>query len=248
MEGTIYMDNYMGDFQTINQRQYVCEASFGLSYLTFMTNLLEFFLIGMLFIKFIDIDTKFTRIEDYCKSYINKSIETTDESKSSDSDNEAQSEQEQSDDDSEQEQSDDDSEQEQSDDDSEQEQQDDDSENEQSDEEPLVENLERVKRIKPTQNDRVNRFSRTFRGLRGARPTNIGFRNRFGSALPYTPYKAARPRVTRTEFPNVFTFSSSPIDSVVTAPVETTQTTPQLFTFNDYIRDVNPECECKECN
>jgi hypothetical protein len=253
MEGTIYMDNYRFDFQYLNQRYHTCEAAFGLSYLTFMTNLFEFFLIGMLFMKFVDIDTKFTNIQNYCRNYFNKSNDITNnkETPSKSQSEEEQSEEEQSgEEQSEEEQSEEEqSEEEQSGEEQSEEEQ---SEEEQSGEEQSEGEIEYIKRFK-TLPIRTNRFERNFRGLRGVRPMNIGIRNRFGSSLPYVSHKPFKFRPMQRFERNIepINFSLIPFQSQTTGTTvnETPQTSFKFSDFvnNEFTNNINPECNCDDC-
>jgi flagellar motor protein MotB len=266
MKGTIYMDNYRFDFQYLNQRYHTCEAAFGLSYLTFMTNLFEFFLIGMLFMKFVDIDTKFTNIQNYCRNYFNKSNDITNnkETPSKSQSEEEQSEEEQSEEEqSEEEQSEEEqSEEEQSEEEQSEEEQsgeeqseEEQSEEEQSGEEQLEEEQsgeeqsgEEQSREEQSEGEieyikrfktlpiRTNRFERNFRGLRGGRPMNIGLRNRFGSSLPYVSHKPFKFRPIQR-----LERDKSPINFSLnpfrTQTTETSVNEMPKFTFRDFTID-----------
>ena len=257
MERTVNMDNYDFYFENSNSRYYLCDTALGLSYLSYITNLFEFFLIITLFIKFVDFQAQLTTI----KNYFNKSNNTTDDETSNHSENTTSEEQSEE------------QPEEQSEEQSEEqfEEQPEEQFEEQSEENQFKNRFINGNHTPMEPYYRVNRYERNFRGLRGR---YMGMRNRFGSTMPYTPFRFRNTGLQTNNFDstmpstpfrfrntglqtndlqtndlqtNYFKFSPNPYEKYTGTTMETPTETAPRVTFNNIVKDINMECACEDC-
>ncbi len=86
----------------------------------------------------------------------------------------------------------------------------------------------------------------------------MGMRNRFGSTMPYTPFRFRNTGLQTNDLQtndlqtndlqtNYFKFSPNPYEKYTGTTMETPTETAPRVTFNNIVKDINMECACEDC-